>query len=563
MNIEGMGESLIWQLCEKELVTSYADIYPLDAATLEGLERMGKKSAAKVLGEIEKSKGNDVWRLLYGLGIRHVGERGAQVLADHFGSIDAIENATLDELGAGARDRAGARGVGAIVFRSSRGNRELIDALPQGGRQARRRAEASRRSDRSRWPARPTSSPASCPAMSREDAQARLEALGAKVTGSVSKKTTALIVGADPGASKSEKARHSASRRSMRPRFLRTYNDRIMTRLFVITTATLTGIIGVLVGLLLSLAARRAGRPRRRLPPCQANADGRRRSPRSPTRGRRRPTSLNFADIAARMNPAVVNIDATARGRRARRLIEEGGRRGPDDPFDPGRRGDAPRRGTGTGFLIDSEGDILTNHHVIEGAERLTVKLADGRSLRADVIGSDPDTDIALIRVAGPGPFPHAIARRFVEAARRRVGVRDRQSARLRAHRHRRRGQLHRPQAVRSEPRQLHPDRCGDQLRQQRRAADQLARPGDRHQLRGQPAGEQHRLRGADQPGPRGDSAAEEAGPRRARLHRRHAARRRSRSAVVAETGAQLMARSCRTSRRVRPAPASACGRTT
>ena len=81
---------------------------------------MGKKSAAKVLGEIEKSKSNDVWRLLYALGIRHVGERGAQVLADHFGSIDAIENATLDELRVGARDRSGAGGVGAIVFRSSR-----------------------------------------------------------------------------------------------------------------------------------------------------------------------------------------------------------------------------------------------------------------------------------------------------------------------------------------------------------------------------------------------------------------------------------------------------------
>ena len=105
-----------------------------------------------------------------------------------------------------------------------------------------------------------------------------------------------------------------------------------------------------------------------------------------------------------------MNIDATARGRRARQLIEQGGRRGTDAPFEQGSRGnEAPRRGTGTGFLIDSDGLILTNHHVIEGAERLTVKLADGRSLRADVIGSDPDTDIALIKVSGNGPFPHAI----------------------------------------------------------------------------------------------------------------------------------------------------------
>ena len=126
-----------------------------------------------------------------------------------------------------------------------------------------------------------------------------------------------------------------------------------------------------------------------------------------------------------------------------------------------------------------------------------------------------------------------------VEAARRRMGLRHRQSARLRAHRHGRRRQLHRPQAVRSEPRQLHPDRRGDQLRQQRRPADQFARPGHRHQFGGQPPGEQHRLRGADQPGARGAAAAEDARPRRARLHRRDAARRRSGSAVVAEAVAR------------------------
>ena len=98
MNIEGMGESLVGQLAESGLVKSLADVYHLTAEALEGLERMGKKSAAKVMSEIEKSKGNDVWRLLYGLGIRHVGERGAQVLADHFGSVADIQAASLDEL---------------------------------------------------------------------------------------------------------------------------------------------------------------------------------------------------------------------------------------------------------------------------------------------------------------------------------------------------------------------------------------------------------------------------------------------------------------------------------
>jgi DNA ligase (NAD+) len=204
MNIEGLGESLIWQLCKKELIRSYADIYSLDAPTLEGLERMGKKSAAKLLAEIEKSKANDVWRLLYGLGIRHVGERGAQVLADHFGSIEAIERASLEEL-------QSVREIGPVLAASVRSffdeprNRELIEAF--------RRAGVKTVGEPKRVPAGPQPLAGrtyvitgELAGMSREEAQARLEALGAKVTGSVSKKTTALIVGADPGASKSEKA---------------------------------------------------------------------------------------------------------------------------------------------------------------------------------------------------------------------------------------------------------------------------------------------------------------------------------------------------------------------
>jgi DNA ligase (NAD+) len=205
MNIEGLGESLCALLCDHDLVHSYADIYQLDAATLEALPRMGKKSAAKVLSQIEKSKSNDVWRLLYALGIRHVGERGAQVLADHFGSVEAIENATLDEL-------QSVREIGPVLAASVRSffdqprNRELIEGF--------RKAGLKLVGEPKRAPAGPQPLAGKTyvitgelSGMSREDAQARLEALGAKVTGSVSKKTTALIVGTDPGASKSEKAR--------------------------------------------------------------------------------------------------------------------------------------------------------------------------------------------------------------------------------------------------------------------------------------------------------------------------------------------------------------------
>ncbi len=119
---------------------------------------------------------------------------------------------------------------------------------------------------------------------------------------------------------------------------------------------------------------------------------------------------VNFADVAERLNPAVVNIDATSR-RRTRAPQTNSRPARPDmfeDPFE--RRGrDAPRRGAGTGFIIDEGGHILTNHHVIEGADRITVKFTDGRNLRADVVGSDPDTDIALIKVAADRKFPHAV----------------------------------------------------------------------------------------------------------------------------------------------------------
>ena len=205
MNIEGLGEMLISQLCDRGLIRSYADIYRLTQDTLENLDRMGKKSAAKVLGELEKSKSNEVWRLLYALGIRHVGERGAQVLADHFGSIDEIERASLEAL-------QQVREIGPVLAASVRSwfdepaNRELIEAFREAGLKL--------TGERKVAPAGPQPLAGKTyvitgevTGMSREEAQARLQELGAKVTGSVSKKTTALIVGAEPGASKLEKAR--------------------------------------------------------------------------------------------------------------------------------------------------------------------------------------------------------------------------------------------------------------------------------------------------------------------------------------------------------------------
>jgi DNA ligase (NAD+) len=218
MNIEGLGESLIAQLCDRGLVRSLADLYRLDLPMLEELERMGTKSATKLLKELDKSKSNPVWRLLYGLGIRHVGERGAQVLADHFGSIEEIERASTDEL-------QRAREIGPVLAASVRAwfdepaNRALIDAFRQAG--------LTMQGERKRAPLGPQPLAGqtfvitgTLAAMSREEAQQQIERLGGKVTGSVSKKTTFVVVGTDAG-SKLEKAQALGVATLDEPAFLR------------------------------------------------------------------------------------------------------------------------------------------------------------------------------------------------------------------------------------------------------------------------------------------------------------------------------------------------------
>jgi DNA ligase (NAD+) len=218
MNIEGLGESLIAQLIENGLVRDYADVYALTADQLASLtssslrtdgreiqRRFGEKNAAKVVEQISRSRSNDFWRLIYGLGIRHVGERGGQVLAKAFGSMDALCAATEEQL-------QQTHEIGPVLAKSVRSwldeprNRELVDRLKAAGvRMEIPESERTAPAEALPLVGKTYVITGTLSSMTREAATAALERLGAKVAGSVSKKTTGVIVGAEAG-SKAEKA---------------------------------------------------------------------------------------------------------------------------------------------------------------------------------------------------------------------------------------------------------------------------------------------------------------------------------------------------------------------
>ncbi|HTS12653.1 MAG TPA: NAD-dependent DNA ligase LigA [Candidatus Limnocylindrales bacterium] len=202
MNIDGLGEKIVDQLLEKGLVKDFADLYKLDLETLANLERMGEKSAQNLLGEIAASKKNSLDRVIYAIGIPFVGERTAQLLASHFGSMEKIADASADELmevgEVGPKIADGVR-----EFFSESANRKLIDRLKHAGvnMKEERKAPVS-----TKFAGKTFVFTGTLANRTREEAEALVASHGGKAGGSVSKKTSYVVVGTDPG-SKFDKAK--------------------------------------------------------------------------------------------------------------------------------------------------------------------------------------------------------------------------------------------------------------------------------------------------------------------------------------------------------------------
>ena len=196
MDIDGMGESLVEQLVEAKLAKDPADLYQLTLEQLSDLERMAEKSARNVLAGIESSKKADLWRLLFGLGILHVGAGAARALATHFGTLEKVEQATEEDLYA-------VRDIGEVVAKSivtwfgQEENRELVRRLREMGVNMKAR-ETAVRSGGTKLAGK-TFVLTGTLSEPRENIKERIIAAGGKVSLSVSKKTDYVVAGENAG----------------------------------------------------------------------------------------------------------------------------------------------------------------------------------------------------------------------------------------------------------------------------------------------------------------------------------------------------------------------------
>jgi DNA ligase (NAD+) len=203
MRIEGLGFALAEQMIAGKMVSDVADLYSLTMEDISSLERMAEKSAANLLAQIEASKSRDLWHLIYGLGVRHVGERTAGILAKHFGSLERLGQATVEELD-------DIHEVGLTMAQSihdwfaDKGNARLCERLRASGVRAETEKQTTADVEQI-FAGQQIVLTGTLPAMTRDEARGLIEARGGRVTSSVSKKTNFVLAGDEPG-SKFDKA---------------------------------------------------------------------------------------------------------------------------------------------------------------------------------------------------------------------------------------------------------------------------------------------------------------------------------------------------------------------
>ena len=199
MDIDGLGAAVVEQLVERDLVNDFADLYRLDQSTLEGLDRLAEKSAGNLVDAIARSRGRGLARLLFGLGIRHVGERAASLLATHYGSFEALSQASAEEL-------AEIRDVGPVIaeslsqFCTQEENRRTLARLAEAGVRLDQEPVAADASDAARTLAgKVFVLTGTLPNLKRSDAKTLIEGAGGRVTSSVTRNTDYVVAGSEAG----------------------------------------------------------------------------------------------------------------------------------------------------------------------------------------------------------------------------------------------------------------------------------------------------------------------------------------------------------------------------